>query len=511
MKSTVDELKAAFARGVAWVGGGMIALFSLELVLELRAAGFPGPAARSWAGVMNNAKLVDILSPVARAYNNVLAMLLATIGLAIPLTANMHTPKLIDLFLKDRLNRTVLLLGAVGAAHVLWVEYIIGPAFAPLWAFRLALFGALVGWMVLIPYFFYVMRFLDPSVVIRRLRNAVAAEVALVADGRRQPKPAQDEISETLFQIGTIVMKALDRADRGVAHDGVWAFRQVVGSYGDIKPRMGEEWFFVGRSDFVGMSHHAIQMINQKRTWMEMQVLYQLVLCYRHALGAAPEEISTIANVNRRIALEAARRDDRHVVSLGIRVFNTFLRDALNKKDDRAAFDVFYQYRQLAGELCAEPRVVKRIGGFFVTYAGLADELGCPFVSDLAGFDLEYVVETAFLQKSPAGPDLLSRLLELPNVRDGRVVQARLRAKLIAGGFFAEQGLGGELERVKADLARVPPDELAAAAHHLVSIVRRAYWEVTDRAINIEWTKKARRGGISGVADEMAARHGEGR
>ena len=55
----------------------------------------------SWAGV-NNAKLVDMLSPMARAYNNVLAMLIATIGLAIPLTANMHTPKLIEMFLRDR-------------------------------------------------------------------------------------------------------------------------------------------------------------------------------------------------------------------------------------------------------------------------------------------------------------------------------------------------------------------------------------------------------------------------
>ena len=42
---------------------------------------------------------------MARAYNNVLAMLIATIGLAIPLTANMHTPKLIDMFLRDRINR----------------------------------------------------------------------------------------------------------------------------------------------------------------------------------------------------------------------------------------------------------------------------------------------------------------------------------------------------------------------------------------------------------------------
>src|SRR6478752_1562567 len=92
-------------------------LFGSEFFIEWRAAGYPVWGTHSWAGT-NNAKLVDILSPMARAYNNVLAMLIATIGLAIPLTANMHTPKLIDMFLRDRINRWVLSFMAFGAAHV---------------------------------------------------------------------------------------------------------------------------------------------------------------------------------------------------------------------------------------------------------------------------------------------------------------------------------------------------------------------------------------------------------
>jgi uncharacterized membrane protein len=124
----------------------------------------------SWAD-HNNSKLADVLSPMARAYNNVLAMLLATIGLAIPLTANMHTPKLIDLFLRDRINRVVLSFMALGAAHVLFVGYIIGPRFAPMWSMRLAVLAALLGWALLIPYFFYVVRFLDPSRIVRRLSD----------------------------------------------------------------------------------------------------------------------------------------------------------------------------------------------------------------------------------------------------------------------------------------------------------------------------------------------------
>ena len=100
-------MRRLFLRSFAIAFVAFAAVFASEFLLEWRRAGFPGLSAMSWAHVANN-KLVDILSPMARAYNNVLAMLLATIGLAIPLTANMHTPKLIEMFLRDRVNQVVL-------------------------------------------------------------------------------------------------------------------------------------------------------------------------------------------------------------------------------------------------------------------------------------------------------------------------------------------------------------------------------------------------------------------
>src|SRR3954466_15961667 len=127
-------MRKLFLRSFAIAFIAFVLLFGGEFFLEWRAAGYPGMSAMSWSEAGNASKLVDVLSPMARAYNNVLAMLIATIGLAIPLTANMHTPKLIEMFLKDRVNRWVLSFIAVGAAHVLWVDYMIGPKFVPTWS-----------------------------------------------------------------------------------------------------------------------------------------------------------------------------------------------------------------------------------------------------------------------------------------------------------------------------------------------------------------------------------------
>src|SRR6201990_626814 len=154
-------MRKLFLRSFAIAFVAFALVFALESFAEGRRLGSPPAAEMSWAGI-NNAKLVDILSPMARAYNNVLAMLMATIGLAVPLTATMHTPKLIEMFLRDRVNRYVLSFMAFGAAHTLWVDYMVGPRFAPTWSIAVSVYMAIAGWAILIPYFFYVVRFVDP-------------------------------------------------------------------------------------------------------------------------------------------------------------------------------------------------------------------------------------------------------------------------------------------------------------------------------------------------------------
>src|SRR5512135_465155 len=203
-------MRKLFVRSLVIAFIAFALLFGSEFFFEWNRAGRPGWDAVSWADV-NNAKLVDILSPMARAYNNVLAMLIATIGLAIPLTANMHTPKLIEMFLRDRINRYVLSFMAFGAAHVLWVDYLIGPKFAPTWAIGLAVLFAMAGWALLIPYFFYVVRFVDPSRLVIRLRDSTIDIVQMVAERKMDPQDAQTDISVRVSQIGTIIVKSLDR------------------------------------------------------------------------------------------------------------------------------------------------------------------------------------------------------------------------------------------------------------------------------------------------------------
>ncbi|MBK9036819.1 MAG: DUF2254 domain-containing protein [Myxococcales bacterium] len=484
-------MRRAFVTSLLFAFVGFALLFGIEFLLEWRGAGFPGLDDMSWAGE-NNGKLADILSPMARAYNNVLAMLLATIGLAIPLTANMHTPKLIDLFLRDRINRVVLSFMALGAAHVLFVVYIIGPRFAPVWAIRIAVLAALTGWAMLIPYFFYVVRFLDPSRIVRRLCDETIQLVTDVADKKLDPVTTQEQVAERIDQLGTIVLKSLDRGDRGIAREGVWALKQLIDQHAAHKDRLPRGWYRVDRADFVGLSEEALDLIIDERTWFEMKCGLQLNLAYQHALRKASDTVSSISDANRAIGQRAAARGDDAALRLAVRFFNNYLREAIKAKDVHAVYDVFHQYRLLAKDVCDRPALLRQIGRHFIYYAAMARQYGLVFAPQLALFDLGYIVRRAYEATAEAAPDLLASLLGLPHRTGAEVHSLAVKAKLILGAFFLGNRCAAEAALVATNLADVDAREVERAEADLLA-AERVFFEITDHQINLEFVPPERR------------------
>jgi hypothetical protein len=419
-------------------------------------------------------------------------MLIGMIGLAIPLTANMHTPKLIEMFLSDRVNRTVLTFITLGAAHVLWVDYMIGPEFAPTWAISIAVVFALVGWALLLPYFFYVIRFIDPSRLVIRLRDATTTIVDATADRRRDPAAAQQEVIRRVGQLGTIIIKSLDRNDRDVAAEGAWNLKLLIDHYDKLKSRMPKEWFVVDRADFVGLSDEALEMLSEQKTWYEMRCLQQLELGFLRALHGATDTVSVFSDALRVIACKCHENHDEQAVRLCIRYFNNFLREAIKSKNLRAIYDVFHQYRKLTRTIVDNPDLLRDIGKHFAYYATMARMANIMFAPHLALFDLGFIVRRAYERASSASPDLLQLALALPHRTKEDVHSMAVKAKLILGGFFVENKLATEAELVRKNLADIDSVEIDRAERDLLN-AERSFFEVTDRQLNLEYVPPERR------------------
>jgi hypothetical protein len=484
-------VRSLFVRSFAIAFFGFALFFGIEFFVEWSRADYPGVKEMSWAPG-NTAKMVDVLSPMARAYNNLLAMLITMIGLAIPLTANMHTPKLIDIFLRDRVNRYVLTYIAFGAANVLFVDYIIGPEFAPTWAFALSVYMALIGWALLIPYFFYVVRFIDPSRLVTRLRDSANSIVETVANRKTDPIAAQQLLGTRVGQIGTIIIKSLDRNDRDVSAEGAWALKTLLDHYDKYKSRMPREWFVVDRADFVGFSDEALEMLSEAKTWYEMKCLQQLELGFLRALHGPTDTVSVFSDAVRVIGCRSDERHDEQALRLSVRFFNNFLREAIKSRNLRAVYDVFHQYRKLARTIVDRPEMLREIGRHFVYYAGMARAFGMVFAPQLALFDLGFVTRRAYERASPAAADLLKAVLELPHRTGEDVHSMAVKAKLILGGFLVGHKLVAEAEAVRKNLRDVDQNELERAEQELLA-ADRSFFEVTDRQLNLEYVPPERR------------------
>jgi hypothetical protein len=460
----------------------------------------------SWADA-NNAKIVDILSPMARAYNNILAMLIATIGLAIPLTANMHTPKLIDMFLRDRTNRFMLFACAFGAANVLFADWMVGPKFATMWTFRISVIGAILGWIALVPYFFYVVRFLDPSNILSRLKDQTCSAIRDVQAGKIAANAGQNIVHERLNQIGTIVLKSIDRADRSVVTEGVWTLKQIMDLYGEHKSKMPEAWFHVDRQDFVGMSAEALELLNEEGTWFEMKVMAQMYLAYGQALSKSTDAVSWISDATRVIGTLAHQRGDKRAAELVVKFFNNYLREAIKRKDMHALYDLYYQYRCLGRDTASDADLVRKIGGFLRIYSVQAGNAGLTFAAHMGAFDLGWLVRRSYDNNCAAAPELLTELLRFDHMAGGKAQPMLVEAKVILGAGLAETGRDAEAQRVRDNLANVPPNVLREVAATLLENTERSFYEITDRQVNFEFVQPARRPHVRALVEQLVAAH----
>ena len=496
-----------FLRGILVLSAVAFVFFTLEFLWEWDRLGRPSV---SYAGRSANVKMVDVLSPMARAYNNILAMLIATVGLAIPLTANMHTPKLIDMFLRDRINQAMLIFFALGAAHVLWVAFLVGPEFAPVWSYRLAVGGAMLGWVIVIPYFFYVVRFLDPSNILARIKEQIIRVVERESTGEVDTAQAHHLIRDQVHQIGTIIIKSVDRADRGVVAEGIWSLKQILDHYRPLKGRMPAAWFQVERRDLIGLSKEALEMLSADRTWFEHQVLWQMYLAYQSALAKAPDALSALSDTVRIIGIRSAAAGDDKALELAVKFFNNFLREAIKRKDTHAIYDILFQYRQLACELCDRPALLEQVAHYLGHYARYALANGVAFVPQFMAFDLGQVAIRASergrpLTPTPLPPEgergrgegaaaaFLTELLELKHFAGLEPLLMIVKAKATTGAALMDLGRVAEAERLRANLADVPEPVLAQAERELLALQDPSFWEVTDRQLNFEWVPLEKR------------------
>jgi len=444
-----------------------------------------------------------VASPFARAYNNILALLLTFISLAIPLTANLYTPKLIEIFIRDKINLLVLLGCAVLAAHSLFAISLSFTVWTPQLPFWIDGVCAMLGWLFLMPYYFYVLSFIDPLTIIKRIHLSLMHELQDAAAGKYAVAEAQQRVNQRIINLGSMLQRSVDRADRDVAFDAIRAHTLDLARVREIKPRLRPEFFKVSSSLLFGTSSEATEAIVRERIWMEYRIANQLVLAFKIALAKMPEAVSALVHAIKNAAHEEARLGNDAVFNLLVRVFNTFTREAIKKKENAPVYNVIYNYKTLIRRLLADrPELVPELIRHLRFYADFAQGHGLVFIYELISYELAELTEVAYERGYAQAPELLDAVLAFPGAeRHSGLVKSRA----ILAGYFAGAGRQAELARVLDSLGGVAESGLRQSRDGIVNTTDPVFWEINHRGSNIDYVDDARRAQVALVFDRLLA------
>lgn len=422
----------------------------------------------------------------------VLGLVITVVAIVVQLASQRYTPKLVDLFIADRTNISFFVLMVVTALYSVVLIYATPHDFLPSWgALALVALSTLVL-SLLIPYFAHVFYFLTPDNIINVIRGNGQRAMQTALDPKlKQPemRKLQNQVAMAMEQISDISLSAVSQMDRNVALLSIRSLRDVMVDHLLIKRRMTKRWFVPSREHFPAISTEFFQELYTGRNWVEMKGFLDMDLIFKNAVRDMPDAVSAIATSTKIVGLYALKLRDEQVLNDCVQFFNTFLRHAINARNPKAIYNLFYQYRLLAEEvLSANPPLAEKIAFYFKYYGQTAQAYNIPLILITACFDLSTLLRRAYDRGVPNLQTLLTTFLEADdnpatqsNEFDLRSVR---KAQLMFAAYLLSQGDTHYVHQIFVDTRSEPKDRMEQVRKEMMAVKDRKFWEVTDRGVD---------------------------
>ncbi len=493
-----------------------LAVYVVALWLAARGAG-PGPA--QWLSGFDAGSASETVASAAEVVAGVLAIAITVVAIVVELAANRYTHRITQLFTREPVNVFVMGFFVLTALICLWMAATIGglgEGSEPRIALATALVLASISLLLLLPYFGFVFRFLSPVSVIRRIRDDAVAAVLAARDGRR-PRQRERAIDAT-EELEDVARTAMQNQDLSIAMASVDALCDLLLEYGPLRAGLPDDWFawdgpLPGDPHFVSMAPTARAEMCAEGAWFETKVMRQGLSIYGESLGRMPE-IANLLSVRTRQLADAVPDDQAYYLTLYMRLFNSYLRQAINARQLRTGYYVLHQYRQLAEGLMARGRgdLTLEIAEHLRSYGLFAFEMGQGFLLEVVAWDVSLLLESAAERQDAHHlvDPLLELLLRIDKESDAEALEASSRgvrrAQAQVATFFLARGDEPRARRVYDDMRDDRPERLAAIRDELEMETREQYWEFNDRGVNFRYLPPERRAHVGPFFDWFGER-----
>jgi hypothetical protein len=449
--------------------------------------------------------LQNTLGSMAQTVAAVLGIVITVASIVVQLAATRYTPRIADMFFRDRTNLMVLGFFVIVCINAVWVSVVVEKDFQPTISIIFTMFSVTASLLLMVPYFAYVFDFLDPDRVISRIqREAVAAAIGERHRGEKSTADLQGTALRGVEQLSDIAVNAVSQKDKAIASGTIDALRDLLVTYQSKKKSVGNDWFVPGEAvrrnpDFVALAPDTIDEIREKHTWLEWKMLRQYQGVYNESLGEMPDINQLIAINTRYVGEAAVDNDDEAALELVVKFFNTYMRSTLNKDDVRTCYNVLHQYRQLCERALGGgfDTVAGQIAFYFSYYGSEAHKKNLAFVTETVAFDVSAMCERAYEAKSEAHDKMLDTLLTLDREAETQTQEKMLtgirRAQAKLASFYLANKAEAPAKRIFEDMRNERPERLAVIRDTILGTKDKDFWEVIDRGTNFNYIDDERK------------------
>jgi hypothetical protein len=500
---------------MAILGGIALVVFASLYTLVHHVTGGisdPNPASAPGRYVRFEPTLIsDALSGLAGMTAAVLGIVITVVSLLVQLTSERYTG-VAQMFLRDRRNVMVMAYYVVTCVVGVALSLSLHNEFVPRAAVFSMMCACAFGLIMMLPYFAYVFRFLEPVNLVARIESEAAADVANIAT--MHDPDASDAIIEgqapalaALEELTDITSNSISGKDKIIASRAVDAIKDFVVGYLDLKGRADPRWFQIGdrirdNPDFVAMDPESLRELEADKTWLEWKALRQYLGIYAEAQGDMPDINYLIAIDTRYVGEAALAKGDRSVVELAFRFMNSYLRAALNARAVRTAYNVMNQYRLLVESMIKGGADDMALEGVrhMIYYGRTSYDMQLGFVTETVAYDVSALCEFAHGQLSAPGPGqhrdglddkMLAMFLELDQPlrlkRQESGLQGIRKAQIKLACYYLTAGAEDRATKIAADMAGEDRARLRSIREQLTRVETKEFWEIIDRGRNFEY------------------------
>ncbi|MEN9221080.1 MAG: DUF2254 family protein [Thermostichus sp. BF3_bins_97] len=463
--------------------------------------------------IQDTGALHEFVATLAQVLSGVLGFTISVVAIVVQLSADRFTPKVTELFLREKVNFYIIFFLILANVVSLWSSMALSIYERPALLIGLNLVLGTASFLVLIPYFNFVFNFLQPASIIHRIEEQVQQAVlsslgpewcpkhAPKGSPSSQSSLAHQRCLSALDEIKGIATSAIRQQEGIILLDALDSLKAFWLFYAARKEQLPRDWFLLTPAlrrdpDFVSVDEGLLRQIETEGSWVELKILRQYQALFGEGLNGMRQVSTLVAIHSRELGIRALQTQKLTVAGWVVKFFNTYLRAVINTQDIRTGYNLLKQYRMVAEAALRQHHhaLVLEIVGHFRYYSLIAYKAGLFFLSETFGFDLGLLVQLSCALQSETTEAILQVLLRLDQDPESEQQETTLRGirktQVRLAAYFLSCGREDLAKLIYLDMHHEPLVRLQIIRQELQSTTAE-FWEFTDRGENFYYLDPA--------------------